>query len=58
LGGIQCKIDKLLDAIETVGISNSLAERIRQLESDKRDAETRLQAVKANTGPCLIWYRS
>ena len=51
LAGIERKIGKVLDAIENVGIGESLAERLRKLEADKADAVERLKAAQANRGP-------
>jgi len=46
LAGIKRKLEKLLEAIESVGISDSLAERLRKLEAEKRDADERLKAAQ------------
>ena len=50
LAGTERKIAKVLDAIENVGISDSLADRLRALEADKRDAEKRLEAARIDAG--------
>ena len=46
LAGIVLKIGKVVDAIESVGISDSLAERLRKLEAGKQDAGERLKAAQ------------
>ena len=51
LDGIERKICKVLDAIENVGISDSLAERLRNLEAAKVDANDRLQADQIEREP-------
>ena len=51
LAGIDRKIGKVLDAIESVGISDSLAERLRTLEAEKADAEDRLKVAQIDRGP-------
>jgi site-specific DNA recombinase len=43
LAGIEQKISKVLDAIESVGVSDSLATRLQKLEAAKTGAEQRLQ---------------
>ena len=42
LAGLECKIGNVLDAVESVGISDSLEERLHQLEAAKADASDRL----------------
>jgi len=49
--GIERKIEKVLDAIESVGISDSLAERLRKLEAETRDAGERLKAAQIDVIP-------
>ena len=51
IAGIERKIGKVIDAIESVGISDSLAERLRKLEADKQDAGERLQAAQIDAEP-------
>ena len=51
LAGIKCKIGKLLDAIESGGVSDSLVERLRDLECDKYNAEERLSAAQIDWEP-------
>ncbi|MCH7502753.1 MAG: hypothetical protein IIA10_05300 [Proteobacteria bacterium] len=51
LAGIVLKIGKVVDAIESVGISDSLAERLRKLEAEKQDAEDRLRAAQIDAEP-------
>jgi len=51
LAGIEHKIGKVLDAIESVGISASLTERLRELEAAKADAEERLRAAQIDRQP-------
>jgi site-specific DNA recombinase len=51
LAGIERKIGKVVDAIESVGISDSLAERLRKLEADKQDAGERLKAAQIDLEP-------
>jgi hypothetical protein len=51
LAGIDRKIGKVLDAIESVGVSDSLAERLRKLEAEKQDAGERLKAAQIDTEP-------
>ena len=51
LDQIKCKIEKVVDAIESVGISDSLAERLRKLEADKLDGEDRLRAAQIDAVP-------
>lgn len=51
IAGIERKIEKVLDAIESIGISDSLAERLRKLEADKQDAGERLQAAQIDAEP-------
>ena len=46
LAGTERKISKVLDAIESIGISDSLAERLRELEAEKQDAGERLKAAQ------------
>ncbi len=51
LAGIERKIEKVLDAIESVGISDSLAERLRKLEVEKQDAGEHLKAAQIDAEP-------
>ena len=51
LEGIERKIGMILDAIESVGVSDSLAERLRQLEAAKADASDRLRAAQIDREP-------
>ena len=51
LDQIKRKIGKVLDAIESVGISDSLADRLHKLEAEKQDAEERLQAARIEVNP-------
>ena len=51
LANIDLKISKVLDAIENVGISESLAERLRNLETNKADVAGQLKAAQIDTGP-------
>ena len=51
LAGIERKIGKVLDAIENIGISDSLAERLRKLEGEKRSAVDRLEAAQIDAEP-------
>lgn len=48
---IDAKIDNILSAVESVGINESLAERLRELEQEKDTARQRLQVAKINSGP-------
>lgn len=48
---IEAKIEKILGAVEEVGISESLAERLRQLEQEKANAERRLQLASVDAAP-------
>ena len=51
LDGIDRKISKVVDAIESVGISDSLAERLRKLEAEKQGAGERLKAAQIDAEP-------
>lgn len=51
IGYLAAKIDKLIEAIESIGISDTLAERLRRLEREKRDAESRLATINVDREP-------
>ncbi len=48
---IDGKLQKVMDAVETVGISETLAKRLRNLECQKTEAETRLAAAEHQCEP-------
>ncbi len=48
---IEAKIEKILGAVEEIGISESLAERLRELEQEKDRAQRRLQLAKIDAAP-------
>ncbi len=45
------KIDRLVEAIETMGVSDTLAQRLKKLELEKRAAEARLKACLTDEEP-------
>ena len=51
LDQIQHKIEKVLDAVESVGIGDSLAHRLQTLEAEKDDAKQRLHAAQIDQDP-------
>ena len=51
LDQIKRKIEKVLDAIESMGVSDSLAERLRKLEAEKQNADERLKAAQIDVAP-------
>ena len=51
LSRIERKIGRVLDAIESVGISDSLADRLQKLETRKQEAEDRLKAAQVGREP-------
>ena len=51
LRAIEAKIGKIVGAFESIGISESLAVRLRELEQEKNQAERRLQLAKTDTAP-------
>ena len=51
LAGLDRKIDNVLDGIENIGVSDSLAERLRKLEGEKHSAVERLEAARIDVEP-------
>ena len=51
LDQIKRKIEMVVDAIESIGVSDSLAERLRKLEAEKQNADERLKAAQIDVAP-------
>ncbi len=51
LAEIERKISKVVDAIESIGISDSLANRLRNLEAEKQDSAERLKSAQIDVEP-------